>query len=59
MVPLIVTMDLEVAYDHDINQQRTILEKLCCDFKLLNLPTSIFTTSESADLFSDNILMLK
>lgn len=57
MIPTLITMDLEVAHDYDIDEQRNILKKLCEDLK--GLPISIFTTSESVDYFPDQIRMLR
>lgn len=58
MVPLLITMDLEVAYDYDLNEQKTVLENLCIDFKKIGLPITIFATSESVDCFPEQIKML-
>jgi hypothetical protein len=55
MIPLLITMDLEFAYDHDIKEQGTITEKLCKDLKSLNLPITVFTTSEFAEKFPEQI----
>lgn len=52
MIPLIITMDLEYAYDHDGAEQETIPVKLCDDLKSLKLPVTAFITSEFADKFT-------
>lgn len=52
-------MDLETAFDHDITDQRNILKTLCGDFNSIGFPISIFTTSESAGLFSKEVIDLK
>ena len=50
-VPLIVTMDLEIARDHDLGAQAEILERLHLDLERLRLPLTIFTTAEAARAF--------
>lgn len=52
-------MDLEIAYDHSINDQRKILDRLNADLKRIGLPITIFTTSEAATEFKDEIRRLK
>ncbi|MDQ3020668.1 MAG: polysaccharide deacetylase family protein [Bacteroidota bacterium] len=56
MVPLLITMDLEIARDHNINEQKTILEIINSDFKQIGLPLTIFLTSDSIDRFNESIL---
>jgi hypothetical protein len=58
MVPLIITMDLEIAFDHDFNEQEKILEKLCTDLNILKLPITIFSTAETHEYFPKQIKML-
>lgn len=55
MIPLIVTMDLEIAYDHSIKEQKLILIKLFKELNTIKLPLTIFTTSEAANLFKDEL----
>ena len=55
MIPLLITMDLEIAYDHDINEQKMILQKLCEDLNMSEIPITIFATSESIDVFPEQI----
>jgi hypothetical protein len=55
MIPLLITMDLEIAHDHAIKEQEIITEKLCKDLKSLNLPITVFTTSEYAERFPEQI----
>lgn len=55
MVPLLITMDLEIAKDHNMEEQKTILEKISSDLNKLNLPLSVFLTSDSLDLFKNYI----
>ncbi len=50
-VPLVVTMDLEIARDHDLSSQAAILERLHLDLERIGLPITIFTTSKAACAF--------
>ena len=50
-VPLIVTMDLEVARDHDLESQAKVLERLHADLERIGLPITVFTTGEAARVF--------
>jgi Polysaccharide deacetylase len=59
MIPLLITMDLEVAYDHDIDEQQDILAKIQEDLLKLQLPITVFTTSEAARIFRDGLKSLK
>jgi hypothetical protein len=56
MVPLIITMDLEVARDHNFDEQKMVLENISSDFKKINLPLTIFLTVDSIDFFTEHIL---
>lgn len=53
--PIIVTMDLEIAYDHVLDQQVRILDQLAEDTNIHGIPMTIFTTSESTRLFSRKV----
>jgi hypothetical protein len=59
MIPLLVTMDLEYAYDHDENEQVMILDKLNCDMKTLGLPLTVFVTGDFAKKHSWQVTFLK
>jgi polysaccharide deacetylase len=50
-VPLIVTMDLEIARDHDFVSQANVLERLHLDLERLGLPLTVFTTGDAASAF--------
>lgn len=52
-------MDLEIAHDHSIQEQRDVLKKLSHDLKGINLPITIFSTSEAVDKFTNEVLILK
>lgn len=56
--PLLITMDLEIAYDHIIHQQVDILDRLNADMVAIGAPMTTFTTAESTKIFSDKIRML-
>lgn len=56
--PLIITMDLEIAYDHVFEQQVSILDRLADDLSRQGIPMTVFTTSESTRLFSEKIKTL-
>lgn len=58
-IPLLVTMDLEIAYDHDLQEQMQILERLGDDLHKLSLPITIFTTSDAVKAFPDQVNILK
>jgi hypothetical protein len=58
-VPLLVTMDLEVAYDHNISEQEYILEKIVRDLDLIHTPITVFTTVDAAIKFSRQLRLLK
>ncbi|HMS66229.1 MAG TPA: hypothetical protein PKD83_13380 [Ignavibacteria bacterium] len=55
MVPLLITMDLETASDHNINEQNLILKTINSDFSKLNLSLTTFLTSDSLDRFNESL----
>ena len=55
MVPLLITMDLEVAGDHDPEGQKNILKNIGSDFKELKLPMTVFLTCDSVDYFGERL----
>ena len=52
IVPLLITADIETAWDHDLCQQDQILCRLGSDLTSLGIPTTLFPTAESAERFS-------
>lgn len=54
-VPLLVTLDLEVAPDHDLEEQRLVLPRLQEDLARLGLPVTVFTTTPAAELFEGEV----
>jgi len=50
-VPLFVTLDLEIAPDHDRQRQASVLDDLRSDLATLRLPITIFTTADAAEEF--------
>ena len=55
MIPLLITMDLETARDHNLEEQKSILEVISSDLSKSGLPLTIFLTSDSLDLFNEGI----
>jgi peptidoglycan/xylan/chitin deacetylase (PgdA/CDA1 family) len=55
MIPLIITMDLEIAKDYSLDQQRLALRKINNSFDELKLQFTTFTTSEASDYFPDEL----
>ncbi|HEX9607904.1 MAG TPA: polysaccharide deacetylase family protein [Gemmatimonadaceae bacterium] len=54
-VPLLVTMDFEIANDHDLEDQRCALECLKSDLGRLGIPMTIFATSDAAQRFAPEL----
>jgi len=54
-VPLLLTMDLEIARDHDLDEQREVLERLYCDLEKLGARTTVFTTAEAARFYAPEV----
>ena len=52
-IPLLITMDLELAPDHDYEQQTSILSRLLADFG--SVPSTIFCTGTAAVGFTDHL----
>jgi hypothetical protein len=59
MVPLLVTMDLEIATDHDLQEQRKVLERLTDDLRKLDLPLTVFASSSAVELFHEQVKKIK
>lgn len=57
-VPLLITMDLEIAYDHNMQEQFDILQTLSTIFNELKLPVTIFCTSDAAEKFHKQVQLL-
>jgi hypothetical protein len=58
-IPLLITMDLEIAYDHDLREQKQILERLGDDLHELRLPVTVFATADAVKAFPDQVNKLK
>src|SRR5512142_3092662 len=56
--PLLVTMDLELANDHELAEQEAILDQLRYDLNRLALPISIFATASAAIQFGSALRTL-
>ncbi|MBI2524638.1 MAG: WecB/TagA/CpsF family glycosyltransferase [Candidatus Rokubacteria bacterium] len=57
-IPLLITMDLELAYDHDRRQQHAALERLIRDCDESGIPLTVFSTADAGDEFSEEIRSL-
>ena len=54
-LPLLITLDLELAHDHDLDEQREVLTMLRADLAALEARVTAFTTAEAAELFSTEL----
>jgi peptidoglycan/xylan/chitin deacetylase (PgdA/CDA1 family) len=54
-VSLLVTMDLELAPDHDRAEQAGALARLGADLAALGLPLTVFSTSDAARTFAPEV----
>jgi hypothetical protein len=52
-------MDLEIAPDHDLAEQKNVLHRLRADLATLGLPITVFCTAEAAGAFDREIGILK
>ncbi len=57
-IPLLVTMDLEVAWDHDLLEQARSLERLRDDLRRVGVPLTVFVTADAAAMFRSEVLAL-
>ena len=58
-VPLLITMDLELAPDHDLVEQREVLDRLRVDLDELGVPLTIFCTANAAERFAPEVRRLR
>lgn len=49
--PLLITLDLEIAPDHNDSQHSEVLQKLLYDFELLGVKSTIFVTAEASERY--------
>lgn len=54
-VPLIITNDLEIAYDHDVEGQSFALRRLLVDFENLKMPCLFFSTLDALSMFKKEL----
>lgn len=54
-VPLIITNDLEIAYDHDVEGQSSVLRRLLGDFESMKVPCVFFSTLDALRLFKKEL----
>jgi hypothetical protein len=58
-IPLLVTMDLEIAADHDICEQGDVLDRLRNDLQAIGVPLTVFATSTALSAFPNQALALQ
>ncbi len=58
-ISLLVTADVEIASDHDLEEQGRILEELRADLGALGLPITLFATSEAAERYAGPLRRLQ
>jgi len=51
-LPFLITLDLELAPDHDLDEQRDVLGRLRREFGALGARITAFATAEAAELFA-------
>ena len=51
-LPLLITLDLELAPDHDPDEQREVLTRLRVDLAALGAPVTVFATAEATERFA-------
>jgi peptidoglycan/xylan/chitin deacetylase (PgdA/CDA1 family) len=54
-LPFLITLDLELARDHDLMEQREALTRMRADLTLLGARSTVFTTAEAAELFAEEL----
>ncbi|MBN1886091.1 MAG: polysaccharide deacetylase family protein [Candidatus Krumholzibacteriota bacterium] len=57
-VPLLVTMDLEFAPDHDAEAQSRVLGRLAGDLAPMGIPLTVFATADAAERFAGPVRRL-
>ena len=58
IVPLLITIDLEVANDHDLADQHLALEMLHRDFLSIGVSSTIFVTGNASKAFASEVRQL-
>ena len=58
MVPLLLTMDLEVARDHELAEQRSVLRTLRRDLPSEGCPLTVFSTGYAGEVFARELRQL-
>lgn len=51
----LITLDLELAPDHDLDEQREVLARLCADLGALGATATVFATAQAAELFDTEL----
>lgn len=57
-VPLLITCDLELAPNHNVEEQRVILNRLKSEFASLGIPVTFFVTTDALAAFAPEVRML-
>ena len=55
MIPILITMDLEIANDYDFESQKEAINQILTDFKKEGINFTIFTTADAAIAFNKEI----
>jgi hypothetical protein len=58
-VDLLITADVEIAPDHDLEGQRATLDALRLDLRRIELPITAFCTSDAAERFAPEVRRLQ
>ena len=53
VVPLLITLDLEIAQDHDLGEQQSVLSTLGAD--LATTPITVFVTGDAVERFAEPV----
>lgn len=51
-VPVLITMDVEIALDHELQAQGEVLEQLRSAFRSMGVPVTAFSTADAAQRFA-------
>jgi hypothetical protein len=58
-IPLLVTVDVEVAADHDLDEQAGVIDELRAGLHQLGIPITAFSTAEAAERFAPQVRRLQ
>ena len=57
-VPLVISLDLEIATDHELTPQASMLDRIGADSSRLGIPLTVFTTADAAEAFASPLRRL-